>query len=91
MEEEISQELINSITSKIKDDMIKQASFLLFSLTKKYSIEDSLNATKGFIEAKGWTLKDNDREFLNNISQKSLIGIGKWVDFNLKRAARHQE
>jgi hypothetical protein len=83
MEEEISQELIKSITSKIEDDIIKQASFLLFSLVMKYPSDSSLKVAAGFLKSKGWLLKTEDRLFMENISHKSLIDIEKWIDFNL--------
>jgi hypothetical protein len=86
MEEEIPKELINSITSGIKDgDVIKQAAFLLFSLAMRYPADDSLKAVSEFLEPKGWLLKREDNEFIQKINQKSMIDIRKWIDFNLKR------
>jgi hypothetical protein len=84
---EISKELVSSITSRIKDgDIINQAAFLLFSLAARYPAEESLIAVSEFLKPNGWLLKTEDKEFIHNISQKSMIDIRKWIDFNMKRA-----
>jgi hypothetical protein len=85
MEKSIPDELIRNITSRIEDDIIKQSSFLLFSLSKRYSMDASLEAANDFLQQKGWHLKADDTDFLDNIGHKSIIDIEKWVDFNLKR------
>lgn len=82
----ITKELVDSLVSKIKDaDIIRSASFLLSSLIKKFSTEESLKAVNDFLESKGWLLKTDDKDFIENISHKSIIDIEKWVDYNLKK------
>ena len=73
------------IIKNIEDDTIKRASFLLFTLIKKTTIEESLNKTKKYLESQGWLLKTEDKDFIENIKHKSLIDIEKWIDFNLKK------
>lgn len=81
-----TKELVESLVSQIKDsDIIRSSAFLLFSLTKKFSIEESINPTKEFLKSKGWLLKTDDRDFISNIHKKSLIDIEKWIDFNMKK------
>lgn len=88
----VDKNIVDDILSKIKgSDIIKQASFLLFSLIKRYPVQESLEAASEFLESKGWLLKTEDKDFIRKISQKSLIDIEKWVDFNLKMIAHHQE
>ena len=82
----IDKKIIDKIISVVKDDdIIRQASLLLFSLPKRFSIEESLEATIDFLKSKGWILKTTDKEFIKNINQKSIIDIEKWIDFNMKK------
>ena len=82
----ISKELVENIVSRVKDaDLIRSSAFLLYSLSKRYPLEESLRAVKDFLSSKGWGLKTEDSDFLDNMPQKSIVDVEKWLDFNMRR------
>ena len=76
---------VEDIIGHLEDDVIKRASFLLFMLVKKESVDYALEKTSSYLKKKGWLLKVDDKEFLEKINHKSLRDVEKWVDYNMKR------
>jgi len=69
----------------LEDDVIKRASFLLFTLVHNGPVDYALEKTCDYLKTKGWFLKGDDVDFLEKINHKSLRDVEKWIDYNLKR------
>lgn len=76
---EDAEELIKNI----EDDIIRRAGYLLFILAKKEPIGSALEKTQQYLKKNGWTLKAEDREFLEKIRMKSYRDVYLWVDHNM--------
>ncbi len=73
------------IVKNIEDDIIRRAGYLLFTLIKKDSLESAIEKTQHYLKKKGWTLKLDDKEFLEKIKIKSYRDIYLWVDHHMRK------